>query len=527
MHAYRTHNCGQLRGSDAGTTVQLSGWIHRKRDHGGVLFIDLRDHYGLTQIVVGPASPAFETLDRAQAGIGRHHHRRCGGARGRDGEPQPADRRYRGARRPTSPSSRPPRNCRCRSPATPNIPRTSASSTASSICAASGCTPTSCCARASSPRLRRRMIDQGFTEFQTPILTASSPEGARDYLVPSRVHPGKFYALPQAPQMFKQLLMVAGFDRYFQIAPCFRDEDARADRSPGRVLPARFRNELRHAGRCFRGDRAGAGRRVRGIRRLWRPHALGGDQGAVPAHSLCRIDAEVRHRQARSAQPAGHHRRDRALRRLGLRHLRQDGRNRRRRARHPGAQDRREEPQVLRRDERLGARAKAMPASATSPARAASSAARSPRTMAKPACRRSTTRSASAPTTAASSPPARKPQAAKLAGLARTRVGDRTRPDRAERLQLLLDRRFPDVRVRRGRQEDRLQPQPVLDAAGRAGGAGDPGPADHQGLPVRHRLQRRRTVVGRDPQPPPGHHVQGLRDRRLQPRGRRRATSPA
>ena len=239
MHAYRTHTCSELRASDVGSTVRLSGWIHRKRDHGGVLFVDLRDNFGLTQIVAAAGSETLRLLDslRVESVI------TVTGevvARGSDvvnpklatGEievvardvavqssaaelPMPvageADYpeeirlkyRYLDLRR-----ERLHRNVMLRSEVIASI--------------------------------RRRMIEQGFTEFQTPILTASSPEGARDYLVPSRVHPGKFYALPQAPQMFKQLIMVAGFDRYFQIAPCFRDEDARADRSPGEFYQLDF-----------------------------------------------------------------------------------------------------------------------------------------------------------------------------------------------------------------------------------------------------------------------------------------------
>ncbi len=231
MHAYRTHNCSQLRKSDVGDTVRLSGWVHRKRDHGGVLFVDLRDHYGMTQIVVDEDSPALEILDRL----------RVESVVTIDGEVK----------------------ARADGTANTGLPTGEIEVYARSVTVQSAANelPLPVAGEQDYPEdirlkyrfidlrretmhanimlrsqvissLRRRMQDQGFFEFQTPILGASSPEGARDYLVPSRLHPGRFYALPQAPQMFKQLLMVAGFDRYFQIAPCFRDEDLRADRSP-------------------------------------------------------------------------------------------------------------------------------------------------------------------------------------------------------------------------------------------------------------------------------------------------------
>jgi aspartyl-tRNA synthetase len=230
MHAYRTHTCGALRAGDTGQSVRLSGWIHRKRDHGGLVFVDLRDHYGLTQLVFAPDTPGFAAIERLRAesviridgevvartpetvnpnlGTGDVEVR----VRAVEvlseaaelplpvfGEPDYPEEirlkhRYLDLRRETL-----HRNIVLRSKVIHSI--------------------------------RNRMIGQGFLEYQTPILTASSPEGARDFLVPSRVHPGTFYALPQAPQQFKQLLMVSGFDRYFQIAPCFRDEDLRADRS--------------------------------------------------------------------------------------------------------------------------------------------------------------------------------------------------------------------------------------------------------------------------------------------------------
>ncbi|MGX7953001.1 aspartate--tRNA ligase [Tsuneonella sp. HG249] len=231
MHAYRSHSCGALTKAEVGQEVRLSGWVHNKRDHGGVLFVDLRDHYGITQVVADSDSEALPVLEklklesvvtidgtvkaRAEAAVNPNL-------------PTGAVEVYAWALTVQSRAEELPLivNSAEDYPEETRLKyrfvdlrreRVHANIMLRSNVIAS---------------LRRRMIEQGFTEFQTPILGASSPEGARDYLVPSRLHPGRFYALPQAPQMFKQLLMVAGFDRYFQIAPCFRDEDLRADRSP-------------------------------------------------------------------------------------------------------------------------------------------------------------------------------------------------------------------------------------------------------------------------------------------------------
>jgi aspartyl-tRNA synthetase len=239
MHAYRTHTCAALRAADVGTTARLSGWIHRKRDHGGVLFVDLRDHHGLTQIVARAGSDALAILDglRVESVVtvtGDVVAREGGAVNSRlpTGDIELIARAVEVQSAaaelpmPVAGEQEYPEDIRLKYRYLDlRRERLHANIMLRSAVIAS---------------VRGRMIEQGFTEFQTPILTASSPEGARDYLVPSRVHPGKFYALPQAPQMFKQLLMVAGFDRYFQIAPCFRDEDARADRSPGEFYQLDF-----------------------------------------------------------------------------------------------------------------------------------------------------------------------------------------------------------------------------------------------------------------------------------------------
>ena len=239
MHAYRSHTCGALTASDVGQTVRLSGWIHRKRDHGGVLFVDLRDHYGLTQIVADADSPGLAVLEglRVESVVTID-----GNVKARSAETANANlatgaieiyargvtvqSRAEELPMPVAGEQEYPEDIRLKYRYLDlRREKVHANMMLRSKVISS---------------LRNRMVAQGFNEIQTPILTASSPEGARDYLVPSRVHPGKFYALPQAPQMFKQLLMVSGFDRYFQIAPCFRDEDARADRSPGEFYQLDF-----------------------------------------------------------------------------------------------------------------------------------------------------------------------------------------------------------------------------------------------------------------------------------------------
>ena len=232
MHAYRTHTCNQLRLGDVGRTVRLSGWVHRKRDHGQLLFVDLRDHYGVTQCVVSAGEAVFEAASELR---NESVVRATGTVVARSAETVNKDLgtgeiELRIATLDVLSAAEPipfPVNADADYPEDMRLTYRFLDLRRESL------HKTIMLRSKVIESIRRRMIALGFTEFQTPILTSSSPEGARDFLVPSRLHPGRFYALPQAPQQFKQLLMVAGFDRYFQIAPCFRDEDSRADRSPG------------------------------------------------------------------------------------------------------------------------------------------------------------------------------------------------------------------------------------------------------------------------------------------------------
>ena len=231
MHAYRSHTCADLRAAHVGETVRLSGWVHRIRDHGGVLFIDLRDHYGITQVLADSDSAAFSAIEKLRA---EYCIRIEGSVKARDAS-------LVNPKLPTGEIEVYVRSMDVLGAAEdlplpvfgePEYPEETRLSYRFLDLRRDGLHANMMLRSNVVRAMRQRMWETGFTEFQTPIITASSPEGARDFLVPSRLHPGKFYALPQAPQQFKQLIMVSGFDKYFQIAPCFRDEDPRADRSP-------------------------------------------------------------------------------------------------------------------------------------------------------------------------------------------------------------------------------------------------------------------------------------------------------
>ena len=508
MNPYRTHTCGVLRPEHIGQTVRLAGWVHRKRDHGNLLFIDLRDHFGLTQCVVTPESAAFAAAEglRNESVISV-----AGRVVGRtDGERQ---------------------SRRCR-------PGTSRStSTPIDVLSTAETLPFQVSGTQEIPEeqrlryrfldlrrekihanivlrsrvinsIRRRMQEQGFLEFQTPILTSSSPEGARDYLVPSRLHPGKFYALPQAPQQFKQLLMVSGFDRYFQIAPCFRDEDARADRSPGEFYQLDVEMSFVTQDDVFAAIEpvlAGVFRGVLGLDGLRRRRS----RASATTTRWCGTAATSRTCAIRSRPPT-------SPICSGARPSPSSPRSWPRGA--SSARFRRRAPPIGR--AAFSTRPSAWASRSGSAASPTSSTATRRRGRWRSTCpsasaRRSSTRAGVKKGDAVFfvAGPAKALMRA-VDGL-RAHLGrelDLIEPN-AYRFCWITD--FPFYELRRGDGAGGVQPQSVLDAAGRPRRAQHAGPADDQGLPVRHRLQRRRAVERRDPEPPAGCHAARVRDRRV------------
>ena len=514
MHAYRTHTCGELRREHEGDPARLSGWVHRKRDHGNLLFVDLRDHYGLTQCVIDSSSPVFPEVEaiRLEAVITATGRvvRRSADTVNPDlptgevelviesfeaqshADPLPlevnSDRdygeeirlRYRflDLRR-----DKMHRNIMLRSAVIQSI--------------------------------RRRMIEGGFTEFQTPILSAASPEGARDFLVPSRLHPGGFYALPQAPQQFKQLIMAAGFDRYFQIAPCFRDEDARADRSPGEFYQLDFEMSFVTQEDVFAAlepvlfgvfDEFSGGRPVSPAPFPRIPYAeamlaYGSDKPDLrnplriaEATEIWRgTDFKIFARQIETGA---------VVRAIPA----------------PGAAA---QPRSF--FDRLNDWARDEGAGGLGYIVFEDGEAKGPIARFLDVSRMDALREATGTGDgdAVFFSCGEEDRAARFAGLARTRIGEELNLVDRDRFLFCWIVDFPDVRARRTDGRDRILAQPVLDAAGRPRSAGDAGPALDPRLPVRHRLQRGGAVERRDQEPPARHHVQGLRDRGLrQGRGR-------
>ena len=495
MHRYRSHTCGALRDSDIGQTARLSGWCHRIRDHGGVLFIDLRDHYGITQCVADPDSPAFKDAEKLRS---EWVVRIDGKVRRRpDGTDNPelptgtvevyvSEIEVLGPAAelplPVFGEQEYPEDIRLkyrfldlrREKLHQNI------MTRGAIV----------------DSMRKRMKEQGFFEFQTPILTASSPEGARDFLVPSRIHPGKFYALPQAPQQYKQLLMMSGFDRYFQIAPCFRDEDPRADRLPGEFYQLDVEMSFVEQEDVF----AAMEPVVTGVFEEFakgKPVTKGWPR--IPfAEALKKYGSDKPDlRNPIEMQDVSEHFRGSGFKVFAR--MLEDPKNQVWAIPGPGGGSRafcdrmnswaQGEGQpglgyIMWREggEGAGPLANNIGAERTAAIRSAARAEGG-------RCRL-----------------LRRRRPGQVLEVLRPRAHQGRRgiePDRQGPVRTRLDRRLPDVRVRRGRQEGRLLAQPVLDAAGRPRCVADAGPADHQGVPVRHHLQRLRDRLRRHPQPPP------------------------
>ncbi len=516
MHAYRTHTCGQLRPEQAGETVRLSGWVHRKRDHGNLLFLDLRDHYGLTQCVVDTDSPHFPAAEAVRvesvvtitgtvvkrSAETANDKLPTGGIEVRiddfvlqsaaqviplqvssdedAGEDVRLRHRFLDLRR-----QKMQRNIVLRSEVISSI--------------------------------RRRMIEQGFREFQTPILTASSPEGARDFLVPARQHPGKFYALPQAPQQFKQLLMVAGFDRYFQIAPCFRDEDGRADRSPGEFYQLDFEMSYVTQEDVFQTIEPV----LRGVFEEFSDFT--GKKRAVTAGPFPRIPyaesmlkygndkPDLRNPLVITDVTAVFAREDVTFRAFkGV--IEKGGVVRAIRA--PTVADR---PRSF--FDKLNGWAQEQGAPGLGYVVFEAGAGKGPIAKFLEAGAQGALREA----TGAEDGDAvffvadLEAAAAKLAGFARTKIGQELElidPDRYE-FCWIVD--FPMYELNEETGQIDFSHNPFSMPQGGLEALETQGPADHQRVPVRHRLQRHRAVLGRDPEPQAGDHDQGVRDRRLWP----------
>jgi aspartyl-tRNA synthetase len=341
MHAYRTHTCGALRKSDVGTQVKLSGWVHRRRDHGNLLFVDLRDHYGITQLVYTNEASFLDTASRTSnesvVTITGKVVARAPEAINKDlptGEVEVVVETFK----VESAADQLPLQVNDDEKEFPENIRLKyrfldlrREKIHNNIILRSKVIQ----------RLREHMTAQGFLEFQTPILTSSSPEGARDYLVPSRVHPGHFYALPQAPQQYKQLLMVSGFDRYFQIAPCFRDEDARADRSPGEFYQLDI--EMSYVTQA---DVFAAIEPV--LEKIFKEFGKGKKVTPAPFPHITYRESMLKYGNDKPDLRTHHHGCDGSVPRLELRHLRKPDREGRGGARHPRAENGQPAQELLR-----------------------------------------------------------------------------------------------------------------------------------------------------------------------------------